>query len=907
MAEPPATIGAAVWRGGAAGCSSLARVAANGSPTGRRSALSVAGDPRRPWCARPVAPVPPPVRPSPPALPGVYHRGDAIGDRTASTGSSGKAASASSTWSPRGAGGGASALKTIRDDLAPRRRHAARSSARKRSSGSASAATPTWCAPTSWTRSTGGSSWRWSTCAPTPGACRASRTPRARPARPRPGAALGHPVLPRHGVRLLARHPLPSRHQAREHPARRRRRGAHHGLRHRRGGGAGGRGAAARAAPSRAWAEPWPGSVFGTPTHMSPEQFEDAASCDERSDVYSFGVVLYQMASRRALCPSVRGSRPDPTRPRRFFLAMRRLHEEESAAASRLAAHAPDHALPQKDRAAPLSRLRGPARRPRAHACASAPARASWFPRRGRPRKSCARRASASRAWAATGRLSPATTRPRTEPRRRVLHNNRGNALSHLGRLDEALVAFARAVELRPATTGPSPTGASPSRGPAAFAKALVRRRPGARLNARSSETWQGRGVALAGLGRRDEAIAAYEAALAIDARDPLAWGNKAGQPAGARPILGGDLALRPGSVPRSRDAASAGTGKATALAQMGRHRRPCPATTRPSASSPGTHAPTTTRATRSCSSSATRKPLRASGRRTCSPRRPRASGTTARSRELVLAQPQRAGVSLRRYLSLAPPRDGLFAEPSGSCTASTPGELTQTRDEALAAQARASCAPRSRGSVHPRPERAPRPDPPPCRRHGEPASPAVGRAPAAAPRRPPLGPTVADLNDEGDRHFRAGRFAEALACFERALELDPFDATALGNRANALFKLGRVEEAIAGHERALACDPFFLASWASKAAIEQMSGRKAGPSPRIREVVARLAGKAQRSAEAQAQVTQLEQAGVTPRPARPLSWLGAGARHGARRPSHRRPSMLSTGPSPRPTSPRPG
>jgi len=39
------------------------------------------------------------------------------------------------------------------------------------------------------------------------------------------------------------------------------------------------------------------GSAFGTPPYMPPEQFENAAECDERSDIYSFGIVLYQMAS----------------------------------------------------------------------------------------------------------------------------------------------------------------------------------------------------------------------------------------------------------------------------------------------------------------------------------------------------------------------------------------------------------------------------------------------------------------------------------------------------------------------------------------------------------------------------------------------------------------------------------
>jgi tetratricopeptide (TPR) repeat protein len=66
----------------------------------------------------------------------------------------------------------------------------------------------------------------------------------------------------------------------------------------------------------------------------------------------------------------------------------------------------------------------------------------------------------------------------------------------------------------------------------------------------------------------------------------------------------------------------------------------------------------------------------------------------------------------------------------------------------------------------------------------------------------------VAALHNRGVALVTLGRFAEALAGFDRVLALRPGDADALIRRSNALFELNRFEEALASYDKVLAVRP---------------------------------------------------------------------------------------------------
>ena len=237
------------------------------------------------------------------------------------------------------------------------------------------------------------------------------------------------------------------------------------------------------------------GVGFGTPPYMPPEQFTDAASCDERSDIYAFGVVLFQMASSGRL-PFLA---PLPTEvsdaeTARFWREMHRLHSE-----------------------APVPRLNSP-----------------LFPIIQR----CMEKEPSKRYRdfeELRGDLEPVLVRQTGEavrpPELEALEawelRHKGVSLGSLGRHEEAIRCYDKALELDPRDAlAWNNKGISLGR--------LGRHQDAIRccdkalgLDPRNAKPWNNKGISLGGLGRHEDACRCYDKALELDPLNALAWGNK--------------------------------------------------------------------------------------------------------------------------------------------------------------------------------------------------------------------------------------------------------------------------------------------------------------------------------------------------------------------------------------------
>src|SRR5450756_994889 len=232
------------------------------------------------------------------------------------------------------------------------------------------------------------------------------------------------------------------------------------------------------------------GTGFGTPTHMAPEQFDNAAGCDERSDIYSFGVVLYQMATGGQV-PFLPLSRDGSEQMMADF---RRLHRESP--------------VPQLD--SPLL--------PIIQRCLE---------------KSPEKRYQTFKE--VRNNLEPLLQHETGEviipPQSKELEawewSNKGVSLAHLSRHEESIFCCDKALALDPCSANAWMNKGSSLNSLGRNEEAILCFDKALALDQCNAAAWTNKGNSLSNLGRNEEAILCFDKALALDPRNAAAWNNK--------------------------------------------------------------------------------------------------------------------------------------------------------------------------------------------------------------------------------------------------------------------------------------------------------------------------------------------------------------------------------------------
>lgn len=618
------------------------------------------------------------------------------------------------------------------------------------------------------------------------------------------------------------------------------------------------------------------GTVFGTPTHMSPEQFVDAASCDERSDIYSFGVVLYQMASGGRL-----PFRPAPP-PKEmfgqagayFWHAFRTLHTNAAEAPldSPLAPMITRALRKRRDDRYPnfaalradLEVLYETAKGEKAPAQAGGKESAKDWNEKGMSLATLGRWAEALDCYDKAIALEPAAA---------PLHNNRGNALKRLRRVDESLAGYDKAIALDPlyaaAFENKALLYANAQRNEEALAcvdRSIV-------LDPTKADPHVIRGVLLGRLGRAQEEIEAYQSAIKIDPRNVDAWVNQAN----ALSTVNRVLAIQCVDNALSCDPAcvSAWDLKGTLLSELGR-----------GAESVACHQeavklnPRDGRLQYNLGNS-----WASIGRLEEALASYEAATRLASDMPLAwynlavtlvrLGLHARSVPTFERFLSFDPPKDGLRRTAERLTSEIKAGRTPDLGPITIGSR----ITPAEKASIDagllPQLQAAPSPALPSLTPVGARAAPPRTEEPLPGQK-----PDPEALALEAAAHFKASRFNEALAVVDRVLASDPRDGKALNTRANALFKLGRRDEAMVAIVKAIEASPAMLAFWMNKAVMEQDGGRL-GDACRsaidLAEIGQAEGAKTPSVEQARRLIASLSAKGVIPPPRGYLAWLGLG------------------------------